>query len=86
MHAFNTPVILIPQSREKNPCSRKVDKQLPRFFAEFTLSQLRRFFASLRMTGEGLRMTARDLFTASGAWYLPFCPLHFFLDTPTTLR
>jgi hypothetical protein len=59
MHAFNTPVILIPQSREKNPCSRKVDKQLPRFFAEFTLSQLRRFFASLRMTGEGLRMTGR---------------------------
>ena len=32
-----------------------------RFVAEFTLSQLRRFFASLRMTGEGLRMTANGL-------------------------
>jgi hypothetical protein len=62
MHAFNTLVILIPQSREKNPCSRKVDKQLPRFFAESTLSQLRRFFSrdcGIRMTGEGLRMTGR---------------------------
>jgi len=38
MHAFNTLVIL---SEAKNPCSRKVDKQLPRFFA------------SLRMTGRG---------------------------------
>jgi hypothetical protein len=44
MHAFNTLVIL---SEVKNPRSRKVDKQLPRFFA------------SLRMTSEGLRMTGR---------------------------
>ena len=30
-----------------------------RSFAEFILSELRRFFASLRMTSEGLRMTAK---------------------------
>ena len=32
-------------------------EQLQRSFAEFILSELRRFFASLRMTSEGLRMT-----------------------------
>jgi len=44
---FYWPVIL---SEAKNLCSRKFDKQLPRLFAKFTLSELRRFFASLRMT------------------------------------
>src|SRR5208337_2182805 len=56
-----SPVILSPSpvilSEAKNLCSCKVEKQLPRFFAEFTLSELPGFFASLRMTGEGLRMT-----------------------------
>ena len=33
--------------------------ELERCFAEFTLSELRRFFASLRMTGEGLEMTPK---------------------------
>jgi len=30
---------------------------MPGFFAEFTLSEMPGFFATLRMTGEGLRMT-----------------------------
>jgi hypothetical protein len=30
--------------------------QTPRFFAEFSLSEMPRSFASLRMTSEGLRM------------------------------
>jgi hypothetical protein len=60
MHACNALVILIPQPRERNLCSGKVDKQPPRFFAEFTLSELQRSFAALRMTANGLRMTACD--------------------------
>jgi hypothetical protein len=36
------------------------DKQLHRSFAEFILSALRRFFASLSMTSEGLRMTRSE--------------------------
>jgi hypothetical protein len=35
--------------------------ELPRCFADFTLNELRRFFASLRMTSEALRMTANGL-------------------------
>jgi hypothetical protein len=34
-------------------------RQKPRPFVEFTLSQRLRSFASLRMTGEGLRVTKR---------------------------
>jgi hypothetical protein len=35
----------------------EVEQQLQRCFAEFTLSELRGFFASLGMTSEGLSMT-----------------------------
>jgi hypothetical protein len=45
--------LLVILSEAKNLCSRRVNKQLPRFFAEFTLSELRRSFAALRMTAKG---------------------------------
>ena len=46
-------------------------KHLTRFFAEFTLS-VTRFFAWLRMTGEGLRMTSFSPFL--NAYFLPLAP------------
>ncbi len=36
-------------------------KKMPRPFAELTLSEIPRSFATLRMTSEGLRMTSEGL-------------------------
>jgi hypothetical protein len=42
---------------------------MPRFFAEFTLSEMQRSFPfavlRVRMTSEGLRMTPHETFSAS---------------------
>ncbi len=51
-----------------------------RFLAEFTLSELRRFFAPLRMTSEGLGMTIWFCLLVLSAFC--FLPTLFRLLTP----
>ncbi len=41
------------------------NQQMQGFFAEFTLSEMLRSFALLRMTGEGLRMTRWERYSAA---------------------
>jgi len=50
-------------------CEKLVLGLFMRFFAGLTLSETIRFFASLRMTGEELRMTSKELMT-NGSWFV----------------
>ena len=83
---YAPPVRCHPERSEgscSGPRCRENEKIRARFFAEFTLSQLQRFFASLRMTGEGLRMTGFSWFLgARQPTGMSDCFLHSIGATP----
>jgi hypothetical protein len=79
-----TAKTVILRSRRRSRVKRRKDLriclilQMQRFFAQFTLSEIPRSFASLRMTANGLRMTAGKRFSAaSSAPPLQDLPEHF---------